>query len=328
MALRPTCLILGLDGIDPDVLVNLLSFYTGCGFNTRVASEPANCELLVIQRGHALPGWLCPQVRGEVHVYDYVCNGSSDLAHAFPQATRVRVISPTGQPSGSSPVPQDWLVASPHPVVSALWAPRGRLAPRAERSYGLVHIGHRKPNPAGDYWQQEIQQLAGYTNCHFWGQGWASLAGNLPQEHLHGPSSLHETQGIYRNAQAALGVMHEFQRGRTLSGRMWQAPLNGCLLYTEAVPPGMKLPGVQVVSGFSTLPSNDSHPEALVEDARAHWDGVTERLARTLGLQWHAPGRLGLARLYLQQVALRHVKVSLERSRAAWGLGPLQKARA
>lgn len=327
MALRPTCLIVGLDGIDPDVTVNLMAFYAGCGYAVRVATAPAPCELLVIQRGHHVPGWSCLDARGDVHVYDYVFNGTADYHDAFPRAQRVLVISPSGLTSGRSTVPRERVVSSPHPVVTALWAPtRAQLA--APRPYPLVHIGHRKPNPAGDPWQQEIQQLAGYSACHFWGKGWTDLAGLLPHEHLHGPSSLHEAQGIYRRSHAALGVMHEFQRGRTISGRMWQAPLNGCQLYTEALPPGMTLPGVQVVERFTDLPAPPQPAQQLANAARRHWDEVTLRLADQLGLHWRAPGRASLARLYLTQVYLRHLKVAIERRQAAWRTAPLQRAQA
>lgn len=326
MAMRPSCLIVGLDGIDPDVTVNLMAFYTGCGYAVRVADAPAACDLLVIQRGHHVPGWTCEDARGDVHVYDYVFNGTSDYHDAFPQARQVRIISPSVT-SGRTEVPPEQLVTSPHPVVTGLWAPK-RVLTDAERPYALVHIGHRKPNPAGDRWQMEIQQLAGYSTCHFWGKGWTDLAAPLSNEHLHGPSSLHEAQGIYRRARAALGVMHEFQRGRTISGRMWQAPLNGCQLYTEALPPGWSLPGVQVVDRFSDLPAPMLPAPQLAACAREHWDHVTRRLAAQLGLTWHPPGRLSLSRLYLAQVALRHLKVMLERHQAARRSSPPQQAQA
>jgi len=316
MALRPTCLILGLDGIDPDVLVNLIAFYSGCGYRVRVGvgvgHAPEACELLVIQRGHYQPGWQCPQAQGDVHIYDYVYNGSSDYHSAFPSAQRVAVICPAGQPSGTTAVPPPCLVSSPHPVVTGLWAPSREAAPSQQRRHALVHIGHHKPNPAGDPWQQQIHQLASQGHCHFWGLGWERLIA-APAPTLHGPSSLHEAQRIYRQAHAAVGVMHAFQRGNTLSGRMWQAPLNGCQLYTEALPAGMALPGVQVVNSFAHLPPPTQTPQQLSEAARAYWDERTRRLADRLSLRWSPPGAFELARLYAQQVGLRHLKLAIER---------------
>lgn len=306
-----TCVIVGLDGFDPDVLVNLQAFYAGCGFHVSVSRTVRDAELLVIQRGAYQPGQVFEVRASECHIYDYVFNGVSDLHAAFPNVRRVIVIAPSGRASGATRPPR--LVHGFHPVVPQLWASR---APGGHRPFRVVHIGHRK-DPPSDPWQSEVQALAADGPCHFWGRGWLALGPSPAAEgRLHGPTSLHETQGIYRRAHCALGVMHGFQRGNTISGRMWQAPLNGCHLLTEAMLPNVDLPGVHVVDDFRSAvddPQRGARPEELVEAASDYWGAATRQLALKLGYLYRPLSRAGLGALYGRYVYFRHVKLVAER---------------
>lgn len=307
------CVIVGLDGFDPDVLVNLQAFYAGCGFRVAVSRTVRDAELLVIQRCAYPPGQVFGVRASECHIYDHVFNGVSDLHAAFPNVRRVIVIAPSGQPSGSTR-PARTVRGFP-PVVPQLWASR---AGGNHRPFRIVYIGHRK-DPPSDPWQREIQAFAEEGGCHFWGRGWRR-PGLSPATapRFHGPTSLHETQGIYRRAHYALGVMHGFQRGNTISGRMWQAPLNGCHLLTEAMLPNVELPGVRLVGDFRSAIDHvrrESRPEDLVKSATEYWDAASRSLALRLGYLYRPLSRAGLAALYGRRVYLPHVKLVVERTR-------------
>jgi hypothetical protein len=173
-------------------------------------------------------------------------------------------------------------------------------------SYDYVHIGHRKPNPGGDPILLQMDAIAGGGRCHFWGKGWP--ASGLT---VHGPASLHESQQIYRRSNFALGVMYPFQRGRTISGRMWQAPLNGCMLISEAVPPGVPLPGVACCVDLpSALEAPQRAPDAssLIEEAGVFWEDATVRLADTLGVKYSTPSVVAIRAGYLKWVYARHIE--------------------
>jgi hypothetical protein len=303
---RPRCVIVGFDGFDPDVLANLVAFYTACGFSPQISPQPLDCDLLVIQRG---------RYRGEVfqaraqccHVYDYVATGTSDFHAAFPNVQQCLVIAPTAQVSGTS-APTDVIESVP-PVVASLWrAPHRRRQSAA--IYEFVHIGHRKSNPMQDGWLTRMDGIAAGGECHFWGDGWSPLT-PVPFSRMHGPASLHDCQHIYRRSAFAFGVMYPYQRARTLSGRMWQAPLNGCALYCEDLLPNAEMPGVHVCDDYAELircPPPRPQRAALVDAAADYWNATTTRLASRLGLRYSSPSWSSVNTVYLKWVSLRHFR--------------------
>lgn len=66
---HPRCLLVGLDGFDLEIQVNLVGFYTGCGFEVRVGRTVGPADLLVIQRGRCAPGTVFPHAYRECHIY-------------------------------------------------------------------------------------------------------------------------------------------------------------------------------------------------------------------------------------------------------------------
>jgi hypothetical protein len=298
---KPLCMIVGIDGFDPDVLANLAAFYGGCGYTVRISRRPRDCELLILQRG-PYSGEVFDTRSSACHIYDYAALGSSDFHRAFPNIAECVVIAPWGA-SGIHAPPRE--VRGIHPVVPALWRASSRSR-SSKASYDYVHIGHRKPNPGGDSFLLQMDAIAGGGRCHFWGRGWP--ASRLT---VHGPASLHESQQIYRRSNFALGVMYPFQRGRTISGRMWQAPLNGCMLLSEAVPPGASFPGVAWCSDFmSALDAPRQAPDtsSLIEEACVFWEDATVRLADALNLKYSTPSVLAIRATYLKWVYARHVE--------------------
>ncbi len=196
-------------------------------------------------------------------------------------------------------------------MVPALWrADRKTLNPR--KPYDFVHIGHRKPNPNGDTCLEQLDSVARSGRCDFWGFGWEQL--NAPDGKLHGAATLHETQRIYRQSACALGVMYPFQRGHTISGRMWQAPLSGCRLFSESVMSGVNLPGVYKCEDFEALLGSPPPPRqsALVEDCSDFWSDVTAKLAGMLGLKYAPPSKWTVSAVYAKWIYSRHVKTHIQ----------------
>jgi hypothetical protein len=304
------CVVVGFDGFDPDVLANLLLFYGACGFEVGISRAPVDCDLLVVQRGR-YNNAVFDVHAGECHIYDYAAMGSSDFHLAFPNVSTCVVIASGPRASGNT-IPQH-LVQSFHPVIPALWT--ADTVERSGRSYDFVHIGHRKPNEASDGSLEQMDVVARSGRCHFWGLGWKDIVAPGSST-AHGHASLHDCQRIYRRAKFAFGVMYPFQRQKTISGRMWQAPLNGCMVFSEATIPGVSLPGVQVCHDYlhATMhPHPLLDPLALVSEAVDYWSGVTGRLASNLGLNYKPPGRWHITQVYLKWIYLRHLKTQLER---------------
>lgn len=300
------CVIVGLDGFDPDVLANLVVFYGACGFDTRISAQPTNGDLLVIQRGKYRNQHF--ETRAQAcHIYDYAGLGTSDLHLAFPHVAKCIVIAPGFRVSGVAGVPPN-VVRSFHPVIPELW--RFENQPKRKRPYDFVHVGHRKAEPAGDAWFKRLDEAARSGSCHFWGGGWHDVVpGNSRM--IHGRISLHGSQRIYRQALRALGVMYPFQRELTISGRMWQAPLNGCVLFSEAMIPDRTLPGVELCRDYLELlgkPPTLPNSAGLVEEASEYWTATTVRLAGELGLHFRPPSQWALRRAYFDRVYLRHIR--------------------
>jgi hypothetical protein len=288
----------GLDGFDLEILANLVGFYTGCGFEVRVGRTVEPADLLVIQRGRCDPAVVFPHAYRECHIYDYVFDGTAEAWACFPNAKAVVVISPTGELRGSIPA-QGPIITSMPPVVTQLW----RFdEPKGQRPTRLVHIGHRKPIGSTDPWQAELEAVARAGRCEFFGSGWLDLADAPPSENLHGSIHLRDVGPIYRRSQRALGIMYPYQRGKTISSRMWQAPLAGCLLLSEAVLAGRPLPGVELVSSYWS--AIDPKPATILPHTIAHaatefWDRQTKDLAATLGYRYRADRAIVAGRQFL-----------------------------
>lgn len=302
---RGRCVIVGLGGFDPDVLANLALFYGACGYETKIADTPVDCDLLIIQRGTYTD--VAFEVRADAcHIYDYAAIGTSDLHQCFPLISTPVVIA-SGHGASGKTVPGR-AIRSFHPVIPALW--RADLSgAEIKPSFEFVHVGHRKPNPDGDERLRELDSIARSGACDFWGNGWKAAAPN--GAHIHGDASLHQCQGIYRRARLALGVMYPFQRGRTISGRMWQAPLNGCTVISECSAPDIPLPGVFTCGDFMAViksPPPAARRAALIEECSEYWSAATTRLARELGLSYTPPSDLDVRLAYLKWIYSRHIK--------------------
>jgi len=304
--------ILSLDFQDLDVIWNVQLFYLGAGFSLCRHWPDDGLELLVILRGD--PGLSHQSHRGIVHVYDYVKELQVDWRACFPHAHRIQVISllrPDRHDSGI-----EW-VRGYLPVIPEFW----QLQPFRKQEERPLHIANCKPL-GNDAYQRDLARLArrGLVRVH--GRHWDRLG-----LRTHGLSYL-EANRLLAGAFCCYGLMYPYQRGTTLSGRMWQAPLHGCLVISEKGTNPLGLPGILEVDRFTpdTLLSVASIRDCLeIRDAATHyWREATKLLARALGLA--APAAPSGAQLALcrRQRRAQHLAVVWSRrlNRAAGWLAP------
>jgi hypothetical protein len=264
--------ILSIDFQDLDVIWNVRLFYRAAGFELIREWLDPELELLVILRGD--PGLSHQDYAGIVHVYDYVKELQVDWRSRFPHAREIRLISllrPPSLPEGVRWV-QGYL-----PVIPEFW----QQFPFRKRAGRPLHIANFKPM-GDDPYQQDLARLArrGLVEVH--GGRWDRLGLST-----HGLSYLEANQRL-ASAWCCYGLMYPYQRGTTLSGRMWQAPLHGCLVISEKGTNPFGLPGILEVERFTpdTLLSVASIRECWQarSEATRYWQEATAQLARQLNL--------------------------------------------
>ena len=272
MSSPPRCHILSIDFQDLDVIWNVRLFYLAAGFSLIREWVDSELELLVILRGD--PGLAHQGYVGTVHVFDYVKELQVDWRSRFPHAREIRLISLIRPDSLTDGV--RW-VQGYLPVIPEFW----QQFPFRKRAGRPLHIANFKPM-GNDPYQQDLARLArrGLVEVH--GGRWDKLG-----LRTHGLSYL-EANRLLAGAYCCYGLMYPYQRGTTLSGRMWQAPLHGCLVISEKGTNPLGLPGLLEVERFTpeTLLSVASIRECwqVRIEATRYWRGATERLAALLDL--------------------------------------------
>ncbi|WP_216905886.1 hypothetical protein [Synechococcus sp. CCY 0621] len=285
MSPTPRCHILSLDFQDLDVIWNVRLFYLASGYSLIREWDDPDPQLLVILRGD--PGLSHQDYGGIVHVYDYVKELQVDWRSRFPHAREIRLISllrPAVLPEGVRWV-QGYL-----PVIPEFW----QQLPFRKRAGRPLHIANFKPM-GDDPYQRDLAHLArrGLVEVH--GRHWDKLGLNT-----HGLSYLEANRRL-AGAYCCYGLMYPYQRGTTLSGRMWQAPLHGCLVISEKGTNPFGLPGLLEVERFDpdTLLSVASIRECwqIQNEATRYWQEATGELARQLDLPaYQGPSAVQLAR--------------------------------
>lgn len=276
------CWVMSYDYVDLDVFLNIQVFYRSAGYQIHLNRTPAPGDLLVLLRGD--PGESLTGHRGDVHVYDYVKEDGINWAERLPAASRILVVSltPPAHPDGVM-----WLRGY-LPVVPEIWQ---QPLPRKRRSRPL-HIANWKPL-RDDPYQGQIMELVRNGFLEVYGGKWDRLG-----VETHGLSYLEANRRL-AGARCCYGLMYGYQRGTTISGRMWQAPLNGCVVFSEAGTRLAGIPGVVTVERFE--PANLDRltevgsAESLTREAATYWTQSTRSLAEGLGLALTAkPSTLAL----------------------------------
>jgi hypothetical protein len=272
----PTCRIVSSDYLDRDVYLNIRCFYASAGYRL-IGPEHAAVDLLVVLRGDN--GTADQSFAAAIHIYDYVKEYQVDWARRYPAARSIVLVSLDDPPPPSADPPS----ADPRlrhvraylPVIPGLWTCRS--GPRRSRP---VHVSNYKRMP-GDPFQEELLALiqAGRVEVH--GNRWEQVGVRAR------PLSYRRANRLIAGSASCFGLMWPYQRGVTLSGRMWQAPLNGCFVLSEPGTDRLGCPGVLERPHFdltsASLRFGPERCDALAREAAAFWEAHTRRLGVALG---------------------------------------------
>tara|TARA_R110002074_G_scaffold352155_1_gene523369 strand:- start:2783 stop:3706 length:924 start_codon:yes stop_codon:yes gene_type:complete len=280
MPAKRRCLIVGLDGFDVDVLINLYTFYKASGMSVRVSRRPANTDILVLCRPNMRE--IFSNVKAsECHVYDYVGTNPIDLNAVFPRVENFILIRPKLS-SEDCEVSNIRCTEAMPPVMTDVWL----SGPQPSRAIDVGHIGHFKKGSENDKYGLRLINAISEGRVEVWGSGWDGVI-DSEKAIIHPSTSVYESQHLYRNTNLSVGLMYDFQRSQTLSGRMWQAPLNGCLLESEPVDLAVQVPGVVCGDDYllgTGIPKQVSESD-IKDEAREYWNRVTANLASFLGVR-------------------------------------------
>jgi hypothetical protein len=279
------CAIIGFDGIDVDVLSNLYVFYRHLGYEVALADDWTPCDLLVVTRGTPRRLPTTAEMPKMCHLYSYTgverfapASWPADLPTLQIAVSSV-VVDDTGLAHAGAAVD---VVVAPPPVWVDFWV-RRRVA--ATHDQLPVHIGHFKQTDwdAGDPTLRAFVEFARASSMRVWGRGWEP---HLKPEQLMGQAAAERVSDMYAGLRVGAGLMYSWQRGKTFSGRFWQAPLAGCPLMTEVPAPFGAAPGVILADYASADALNASLQacvqagDALSQAAREYWGDRTATLMR------------------------------------------------
>lgn len=245
-------------------------------------------------------------------MYDYVREYHLDYRSIFPNASAIIFVSLIETCIDS---PLDRYVESYLPVFPSLWQPSSLTHSR--RSNTPIHISNYKPI-GDDHYQQSLIKLIQSGDVRVFGGKWDSL--KIQARKL----SYYSANSLLAKSLVCFGLMYPYQRGTSLSGRMWQAPINGCVVLSEKGTNIFSVPGVIEVESFDNQSSKQHyHPRLLAAKASEFWTLKTYQLAQQLNLKLdsHALGqeillaRLLLFRQHLEFLRTHHLYGPLVRLR-------------
>ena len=288
MSLKKRCCFLAFDYLDFDVYLNTRIFYALAGFVPVSSVKLASCDLLVVFRG--IPNRVFPEFSGPIHFFDYVCQYRLDLRDYFPNAISITIISIDRNQYHSN---DDIQVYGYLPVIPSIWQ---FTFPFTRRSSLPIHVSNYKPLQE-DPFQEELLLLLKTGRLKVFGSKWERIQVKAR------PLSYLSANCVLATASICYGLMYPYQRGRSLSGRMWQAPINGCFVITESNTNPFLCPGVFEVDSFGDLPSlQQLSSRELALQASKFWLDKTNLLARDLGLSlnWkYLPSKVVIARILI-----------------------------
>ena len=274
-------LILASDGLDFDVYKNVKYFYECCGYNVRTKFKMFNnLDVIIYLRGPIQNSF--NDYSGVVHVYDYVKNLTYYWNKIFPNALKIYIIS----------LDNNYLFESKKitkvkaflPVISRLWVTSSFI-----KDSKPIHISHFKSDIKNRY-QDELLKLGELNEVLIFGKRWTLSNKKVESISLSGANQLF-SKSLY-----SFGLMYDYQIGKTLSGRMWQGPLNGCYVFTELGSNIISCPGViEVNSYFETIEQIKLNKFGMFNYklAVSFWDDHTLNIAQNLGLSFIDKSFLG-----------------------------------
>jgi hypothetical protein len=270
MTSNKNCCFLFFDYIDFDVYLNARIFYRMAGYKLMPKKKIRDCELLVFFRG--VPDQIYSDYKGIVHFYDYVCEHDVKIRKFFPMASEVIVISIRQNNNHS---PSYHYIHGYLPVIPSLWQID---IPLLARSSVPLHISNYKPL-SNDSYQNQLISMIQEQRIRVFGSKWDRV--NITAR----PLSYLEANLKLKSAYKCYGLMYPYQRGRSLSGRMWQGPILGCIVISEENTNIFSCPGVVEMSSFNhNLPHISMSATEIACRSTVFWNMQTARLAADLRL--------------------------------------------
>ena len=266
------CLIYGHNGLDLDVTMNLRSFYKSLGFKVIFSENLHQADLLVVLRAVSNPINLTKYKFSLIHIFDYVGWDYNQLLKSIKHdITFIYCTNPIKQQGiiDNCGFPKEHIFVVLPPVDTNLWSSKIE-----KKEYEFVHIGNFKKIEEGDITRKRFLKILIEWNVNVWGINWKGVG--ILKKLYHGKLGLFNVSKIYLKSKFALGLMYPFQRHVTFSGRFWQAPLNGCYVFSEAGYYTKSIPGIietdytaQDFKGKSLLQTDSI---ALQKEAKQFWD--------------------------------------------------------
>lgn len=268
--MRAICSIFSFDYLDYDVFLNIRLFYRLSGYHIHLSSLTKATSLVVVLRGQ--PTRIFSEFTGVVHYYDYVREYSLDMREFFPNASCVYSV---GLSNPVSLNVRDHYIHAYLPVFPSLW--HSGLT-HARRLSVPLHISNYKPI-GNDPYQKELFLLIHQRKVLVYGGKWHTQ--NVQASQV----SYLSANRLMSHASHCFGLMYPYQRGTSLSGRMWQAPINGCYVITESGTNIYNVPGVIEVDSY-LKPFNFTLDQCMHLRTKASdfWTSQTIHLAYSLSL--------------------------------------------
>lgn len=290
--MRPSYSIHFEDMYDKDVYINIRVFYARCGFRY-IGANRLDAKLIVVLRGTQSSLQL---YRGLIHVYDYVKNKSLDTSSLSSPHNRVKIISMTFENTTN-----DTHIFGYLPVIPEFW--QRLVIGINNKSLGLTHIGSYKG--LKDRVQDELVGIIKKRSVKVYGFNW-SQAGILAEGISHLKANVR-----YKQSKGTLGLMYDYQRGKTLSSRAWHGPIHGCPLIShksEKVIGFEEIPGLMFVDNFELdydYIFTNVDTQLLKSEATKYWNDHNILLAEKLGLSLTKTSILTEFRLILYELLYR-----------------------
>jgi hypothetical protein len=155
--------------------------------------------------------------------------------------------------------------------------------PLADLQFDFVHIGSYKLDAARDLNSFDFIAELERTSCHIWGKFWDQVP--LTKARWLGALNPKKVSETYAHSRIALGFKYTHQLEKAISGRYWQAPLNGCALWVDDDYLNGEIPGT-FSYGTNELPSRTS----IQKQATTYWQQQNE-LQRSLSRELLAQPR-------------------------------------
>jgi hypothetical protein len=268
--MRAICSILSFDYLDYDVFINVRVFYRLAGYYVILSVVHHDTSLVVVLRGK--PNRIFSEYTGIVHYYDYVREYNLDMRYFFPNASNIFSIGLNDSLSLSL---TDHSVYAYLPVFPSLWQYRPLVTSRLPHP---LHLSNYKPI-GNDSYQQQLLALIHSQKVLVYGGKWHNQNINATQ------ISYLSANRLLSQATHCYGLMYPYQRGTSLSGRMWQAPIHGCYVISEVGTNIYNVPGVIEAETFEQLFSFSIDSALnLRKQATEFWLTQTINLADSLNL--------------------------------------------